>query len=175
MLTIKGVFRNTGMETMQNNTNAARDAGRERQNTKLDAAHALHVLRGFINDGQLGAISAGVRGEERQFFYDKLVEMAGIVSTMHLTGEGKGEDAVVSLHYFMGGADWYISEKDAGADDDEPEDYLTQCFGLADLFGDGGEFGYISLPEILAAGAELDLHFTPRPLSEVRRERRAVV
>jgi hypothetical protein len=31
-----------------------------------------------------------------------------------------------------------------------------------------GELGYISLPEITQAGAELDLYFTPAPVSTFR-------
>jgi hypothetical protein len=41
--------------------------------------------------------------------------------------------------------------------------------GAANL-GYGAELGYISLPELLAAGAELDLHFTPRPLTQCGQE-----
>jgi hypothetical protein len=39
--------------------------------------------------------------------------------------------------------------------------------GLADLFADGGELGYISIPELLENGAHLDLAFTPKPLSAI--------
>lgn len=112
-----------------------------------------------------------MRGEEGQFFRDKLTELAGIVEAMPKTGEtdGIGDAAIVHLHYFAGGqASWYITEKDKGAADDEPEQFQSQAFGLADLFGDGGELGYISLPEILANGGELDLYWTPKTLGEVR-------
>lgn len=44
-----------------------------------------------------------------------------------------------------------------------------QAFGLADL-GYGGELGYISIVELLECGAELDLHWTPQTLAEVKRE-----
>lgn len=65
-------------------------------------------------------------------------------------------------HYFVGGADWYISEID-------PE--TGEAFGYSDLgFGDG-EYGYIPLPELEQLEArspqglhqivERDLHFTP--------------
>jgi hypothetical protein len=128
---------------------------------KLDAGTALHALRGFISNQQLSAIETACRGEERQFFYDKLVEMAGIVATMPKTYEqdGLGNKAVAYLHYFQGGADWYITEKDS-----EPEQW--QAFGLADL-GYGGELGYISIVELLENNVEVDLHFNPRPLCEV--------
>jgi len=129
--------------------------------TKLEAAQALNDLRGFIGRSQLYAIADAARGEEKQFFFDKLVEMAGIVRTMPKTHEtdGHGESATVHLHYFMGGMDWYITEKDM-------ETEQLQAFGLADL-GYGGEIGYISLVEVLNAAAELDLHFTPRPIASI--------
>ena len=79
--------------------------------------------------------------------------------------DGLGEEAVVHLHYFTGSADWWITEKDSDPDGEGQ----VQAFGLADLFQDGGELGYISLVEILAAGAELDLHWTPKPLAHARK------
>jgi hypothetical protein len=84
--------------------------------------------------------------------------------------DGKGNDAIVYLHYFAGGeANWWITEKDAGGPDDEPGTGQVQAFGLADL-GDGGELGYISIAEILECGGELDLYFRPTTLGEVKRK-----
>jgi len=131
--------------------------------TKMQAATALQQMRGFIGKSQLHAIDQGVWGEERQFFYDKLVEIAQIITTMPVTyqTDGQGLDAVVQLHYFTAGADFYITERDCEAEQ-------LQAFGKADLFGDGGEIGYISLVEILECGAELDLHWTPKTLAEIK-------
>ena len=55
------------------------------QATKLDAANALKTLRGFIGDSQLRVIGDGCRSEEKQYFFDKLVEMARIVTRMPKT------------------------------------------------------------------------------------------
>ena len=131
--------------------------------TKMQAATALHQLKGFIGRNQLAAIDAGIWGEERQFFYDKLVEMAQIVTTMPVTYEtdGQGLQAIVKLHYFTAGADFYITERDCEAEQ-------LQAFGKADIFQDGGELGYISIVEILEGGAELDLHWTPKTLGEIK-------
>jgi len=130
--------------------------------TKMQAATAIHQLKGFIGRNQLAAIDAGVWGEERQFFYDKLVEMAQVVTTMPVTyqTDGQGLDAVVQLHYFVAGCDWFITERDC-----ESEQF--QAFGKADL-GYGGELGYISIVEILENGGELDLHWTPKTLKEIK-------
>lgn len=136
--------------------------------TKLDAATALSTtLRGFIPQPELCAIGEACRGEERQFFFDKIVEMAGIVSGMPKTYEtdSQGDQAIAYLHYFSRGADWYITEKDAGDGPDDTEQH--QAFGLADL-GHGGELGYISIVELVQNGVELDLYFTPKPLAAIR-------
>lgn len=133
-------------------------------NTQADATAALETLRGFIGANQLYAVAEGCRGEEAQFFFDKLVELARIVETMPKTyeQEGKGDDAIAFLHYFAGGqGSWWITEKEK-----LPEQ--CQAFGLADPFGDGGEVGYISIVELLANDAELDFHFTPKTLRELR-------
>jgi len=131
--------------------------------TKLQAATALHQMKGFIGRSQLAAIDAGVWSEERQFFYDKLVEMAEIITKMPVTYEtdGQGDQAIVKLHYFTAGADFYITERDCEAEQ-------LQAFGKADIFQDGGEWGYISIVEILECGAELDLHWTPKTLAEIK-------
>ena len=42
----------------------------------------------------------------------------------------------------------------------------VQAFGVADL-GMGPEAGYISIPELLENGAELDLYFTPKRIGEL--------
>ena len=126
----------------------------------------LKTLDQFIGPSQLAAVRAGFRGEEWEFFADKIRELAQRVVTMPKTydQDGQANEAIVYLHYFAGGtANWYITEKDM-----YPEQH--QAFGLADLFGDGGELGYINIKELLECGVELDFHFTPRRLREVQGE-----
>jgi hypothetical protein len=87
---------------------------------------------------------------------------------MPKTGEtdAQGDDAIVHLRYFAGGsAEFLITEKDIDTDGEGQ----IQAFGLADLFGDGGEEGYISLREIVENGGELDFHFKAKPLKDARR------
>lgn len=75
------------------------------------------------------------------------------------------EDPVVSAKFFTpdAGWTWYVLEYD-------PTTRL--CFGLVDGFEQ--ELGYFSLNELesvtgpLGLHIERDVHFTPRPLSEVR-------
>lgn len=130
----------------------------------------IDVLRDFMGRGQRAAVKAGLLGEERDYFGQTLARLALTISAMHQTYEqdGKGDAAVVHLHYFTGGAHWFITEKDRDPDGEGQH----QAFGLADPFGDGGELGYISLPEITRCGAELDFHWQPKTLGEVKASRR---
>jgi len=134
--------------------------------TKTEATQAIGTLRQFIGKSQLSAIGDACQSEEKQYFFDKLVEMAGIINAMPKTYEqdGKGDQAIAYLHYFRGGMDWYITERDMETADGPGQ---HQAFGLADL-GDGGELGYISIVELLANGIELDLHFAPKTLAQIR-------
>lgn len=140
--------------------------------TKMDAVNALKELRDFIGNSQLRAIADAMRSEEKQFFFDKAVELAGIVSAMPKTYEqdGKGDQAMVYLHYFAGGsANWWITERDVETAD-EPGQH--QAFGLANIFGgpndQDAELGYISIVELLEVGAELDFYFEPRTLAQLK-------
>lgn len=121
----------------------------------------LLSLKRFIGRNQLYVIGSGLSGEEKQFFFDKAVEMANRIETMPKTYEqdGKGMEAVAYLHYFIGNMDWYITEKDI-------EGEQHQAFGLANL-GHGGELGYISIVELVENNVELDFYFTPKPLSQI--------
>lgn len=53
------------------------------------------------------------------------------------------------------------------------EDEQLQAFGLADLFGDGGELGYISIEELKSVDAEFDLYWTPKTLREIKQPKSA--
>lgn len=124
---------------------------------------ALALLRRFISPQQMAALHQCLQGEERQFFIGKLTDLASMIAAMPVTyqQDGKGQDAIVYLHYFAGGqANWYITEKDI-------ENAQLQAYGLADLFNDGGELGYISIVELIQHRAELDLYFTPCTLREI--------
>jgi hypothetical protein len=146
--------------------------------TRQVAAAAMLYLRDFIGKSQLACVASAMRGEERQYFYDKMVELAALIKAMPHTyqQDGKGENAIVSLHYFTGRCDWFITEKDMGCADDLPgrgsAPAQHQAFGWADL-GDRqcAELGYISIVELLACGAELDFHFKPKTLAQAKKEK----
>ena len=129
----------------------------------------VKTLNDFIGVRQLDTMTSALRGEEGDFFEAKIEEYANRVRDMHKTYEqdGKGDEAIVHLHYFYGGFDWYITEKDMGDGSDDTTQY--QAFGYADM--GFPELGYISIAELIQSNIELDLYWTPRTLGEVKRER----
>ena len=106
-------------------------------NGLTEAKAALDQLRQFIGKSQLAALRELFSGEERQHFFDKACELRDLVANMPKTyeQEGKGDGAIICLHYFIGNCNWYITEKDS-------EKEQVQAFGLANL-GYGPEYGYI--------------------------------
>ncbi len=130
----------------------------------LDAAAAAKKLQRFIMPSQLSMIGDMCRGEERDFFKNKLLELSDTVNSMPVTYEtdGQGDQAIVHLHYFLWDMDWFITERDV-------ETEQLQAFGLACMHEE--ELGYISIEELLMNGAELDLHWKPKTLAQVKAER----
>jgi hypothetical protein len=122
---------------------------------------AVNFLTHFIGRSQLSVICNNCRGEEGQYFKNKLVEMAETIKAMPATyqTDGQGDQAQVILHYFRGGHDWYITEKDM-------ENPQHQAFGLACVHE--AELGYISIAELIHHGVELDLYFKPCTLAEIK-------
>jgi len=129
-------------------------------NTATTAAQ-LERLSHFIGRSQRQAIRYGLAGEEGEHFADVLADFCAIVDAMPkpYETENQGGNAIVHLHYFKGGCDWWITERDSSAQQ-------LQAFGLASL-GYEPELGYISIDELLAEGVELDLYWTPRPLADI--------
>ena len=127
------------------------------------------ILKNFIGRSQLGAVRSAMRGEEKQFFADLMDELAAKIEAMPKVYEqdGKGGAAIVHLHYFKGGMDWYILEKD-----NVPDEAQNQAFGYVDL-GYGGELGYISIQELIENNVELDFYWKPVSLDEVKSKRAA--
>jgi hypothetical protein len=140
---------------------ARRPAGAVPRLTSHENTMTRHI-RDYLGAAQAQVIRQNCKGEEGPFFTAKLTELQGILNAMPATYEtdGQGMAAVAHLHYFTGSAEWWITELDAG------EGAPTQCFGYASL-GYEAELGYISIPEILSCGAELDLYWQAKSLAEV--------
>lgn len=131
--------------------------------TFTEGSAALRSIAHFIPHIQGEIILELMTGEEGQFFIEKMIELKSQIDSMPQTYEqaGKGDQAVVHLHYFFGSGDWWITEKDMDGG-------VLQAFGLADL-GYGGELGYISIEELCSCpGVELDLHWTPITIAAIK-------
>jgi N12 class adenine-specific DNA methylase len=126
-------------------------------------------LAQFLTPEQAMVTRMGLQGPDAAFFDAKVRELASVVANLPKTYEtdGQGMEATAYLHYFTGSADWFVTELDADPD----RSGQVQAFGLADLGMGFPELGYFSLPELLAAGAELDYHFTPKSLQKLQAER----
>ncbi len=128
---------------------------------------AVAQIKPFIGIAQMVVMGNGCRTSESEFFVDKFKSMAERIKSMPVTYEqdGKGLDAMVYLHYFKNGSDWYIIEKDMDGG-------VLQAFGYTVLNGDSemAELGYISIKELVSFGVELDLHFEPCTLGEIKKK-----
>lgn len=135
-------------------------------------ATKIFNLSNFIGQSQLSVMKSACRGEEGEFFKAMMRDLQTKISAMPKTYEtdGQGDKAVATLHYFCGGSDWYITEKDAGSPDDEVPGMQHQAFGLACLNGDGENagLGYISIQELIENGVELDLYYTPKTIGDIK-------
>lgn len=129
-------------------------------------------LNHFIGRDQLSVMKSACRGEEGQYFRDMIATLKKTISAMPQTyqTDGQGDEAVVALHYFKGGCDWYITERDAGAPDDVCPGVQHQAFGFACLNGDSenAALGYISIQELIENGVELDLYYKPETIGDIK-------
>lgn len=137
---------------------------------KMRATAAIPQVKPFLSRSQLTVMLDACHGEEKEFFMTMFISLSERIAGMPKTYEqdGLGLQAVVHLHYFLGGSDWYITEKDM-------EGGVQQAFGYAVLNGDEecAELGYISIEEITRYGAELNLHFKPCTLAAIKAARQA--
>ncbi len=136
------------------------------------------TVRHFLGDRQALATDQLLRDKEGKAFYaDKMQELNNIIMDMPQSYETDGKsdaEKVAALRYFgPGNAQFFIIEKDRGDPENEGSGFprQKQAFGLADLGEGAPEMGYISIEEITRAGAELDYHFTPRNLLEIKQEK----
>lgn len=133
---------------------------------QTDVIKILPILKQIMSEGQLCAVADMTRGEEGQFFRNKMVELAEIFKAMPKTYEtdGQGKEAVAYLHFFKNDCDWYITEKDIDSDNEGQ----IQAFGLAKIWE--AELGYINIKELQSCGVEVDLYWNPKTIGEIRKE-----
>ena len=130
----------------------------------MTALKALQKLAPFIPRGQWHTLwKLCQHGEEQAHFRQMVQDLVTRIKTMPQTYEqdGLGLRAAADLHYFTPAFDFYITEKDRMGDGTQ------QAFGLS--CAHEREIGYISIRQLVEAGAELDLHWTPKTLAEIGR------
>lgn len=128
-------------------------------------------LHDFIGKRQIMFLADMLRmSEEREHFAEIVVRLAETVEKMPKTYETdeQGSDAIVYLHYFMGGIDAWITEKDRG-DGSGINNRQLQAFGKITLTGnkEDAEYGYICIQELIDNNVELDFYWTPKKLKEL--------
>jgi len=123
----------------------------------------MNILTNFLAPQQAKVLKDLIKGEEGLFFAEKVQQLEYKIKTMPQTYEtdGQGDKAIAHLHYFIGGCDWYITEKDM-------EDEQHQAFGLASI--QEVELGYISIEELKTNNVEIDLHFEPTTIGELKKK-----
>lgn len=129
----------------------------------------LLALEHFIPYQQADVMRSTLKGRE----LDDVIRSfhASVLATPVTHGQqGKGDDAIVGLHYFTGSADWYITERDVG---DTPLDgglgYQAQAVGLCCI--SDPELGYVSIADLLPhPSVNVDLYWTPKTVRECRAE-----
>lgn len=122
---------------------------------------ALKRIEHFLPVMQARHVRELMRGEEGSFFIDKMIELSKLIDNMPVTYKNREGDPLAFLHYFHGGSDWYIVEKDVDGG-------VMQAYGYACLNGDmmNAEYGYISIEELRPFPMmQLDFHFEPTPMS----------
>ena len=104
------------------------------------------------------AIKNGQDVEDFDYF-ENLIEGYREIPTLYEQDE-KGKNAVVYLHYFSGGSDWYITELDKEN---------NEGFGFVVLNEDtqNAEFGYINMNELANSKIDLDLYWSFKTLNEI--------
>lgn len=133
------------------------------------------LVKQFMPEAQQKAIVGNTE------LWDVIDNIYGILQKMPHTYQTQNIDAdekIVSLHYFYGGSDWYIVEKDKG---NGPSDQLqTQAFGYTIMNGDHemAEWGYINIEALKTlspggnryTGIELDFYFTPVKFGQLKKK-----
>lgn len=143
---------------------------------QIEAFASLSDTNGFfrhwMGHAQRRVLCLALQGEEGVHFAELLTTLKAHIEAMPKTYETEDiptEDKVLHLHYFRGGVDAWIVEKDMGDGSDDLRQH--QAYGKQGLFGGGwddAEWGYISIQELIDNDVELDLHWTPTMAKDMK-------
>ena len=127
-----------------------------------------------MNHSQQKCVADLIRtSEEREFFMEKMEELVATIAAMPITyaTDGQGDDAICHLHYFGGSYDGYLIELDMEKGETPQEDNW-QCHGFVHWqhYPGQGSTGYICIPEITKNNMDLDFHFKPTRLGDIKKK-----
>ena len=142
-----------------------------------EASEALRgILVNFMPNAQRRALIAALRSEEGECIADLVLGAVRNIRATPLTYQTESvemKDKVLHLHYFGGGIDAWIVERDVGdTPDQNGEGPQLQAYGKITLFGGGwdeAEWGYISIADLIANGVELDFYWEAKTVKEMER------
>ena len=82
--------------------------------TQPEKPHELDTLKLLTTPQQFAVITDAMIGEEGDHFIEIIDRIHATWQAMPKTNEtdGQGRDALARLHYFIGGCDWWIVERD---------------------------------------------------------------
>jgi len=136
-----------------------------KKETIEDAFLNAKYTRAIMPKAQQMAVMQSGKGEEKQFFIDKIKEFEKAFEDAKKRQNISLDDSIVKAHFFYGQTDWYIL-------DYEPSENMF--FGYVILNGDvqNAEAGYISIDELhTVKGIELDFYWTQKELGKVLHSR----
>ena len=144
------------------------------ENIRVNIKEELEAAGKIFLESELLFKNGFFKGAVSRLYYSLLYYIRALLLTKGLEKAfakiGRQEsvdDPVAVAHFFnpCGAGDWWATEFD-------PE--TREFFGYVSIFGDHcDEWGYFSLDELesvkgpFGVGIERDLHWTPRPISEV--------
>jgi len=150
----------------------------EEEETKIEKAPAPEVIPPEISELKYKSIPASVKyfmplAQQKTVkanihaFQDVLEHLERVISDLPALYDTDGQDDKIAyLHYFYGGTDIYILERDISAEQ-------LQAFGWTILNNDyqNAEYGYIGIQQELLPSnkIELDFHFDPTKLSDIKK------
>lgn len=126
----------------------------------------LIKLNAYLHTAQYQTLNYLLKGEEKKGIEEIINRNLNIINNTPdvYQQDGKGDKAIVYFHYFYDGCDWFITEIDRES---------LEFFGLVRLnHGGKAELGYISIIELTKSTfpIELDLHFQPKTIKEIKKE-----
>lgn len=147
---------------------------REKIHQAKELLNGVSWFANFVGYSQRLALLEALRSEEGAGIADMVLRVAEQIKATPKTYDTEGQaehERKVCLHYFRGGVDAYILERDVGdCADGEATGPQHQAFGKITIMGGGwkeAEWGYISISDLIQNEVELDFYFEAKTVKEM--------